>query len=106
MRIATLFAAGDDGVAGQAAGLQDGGVDDRPQLLRRQRNVVINRRRSRLIFAARSTCMASAMPTSAMTSAALIFFTSAGGLDLALGEEASGLGFDADAQPRQFGRQA
>ena len=41
VRVAALSAAGDDCVAGKSAGLEDGGVDDGPQLLRRHQHIMV-----------------------------------------------------------------
>ena len=62
--------------------------------------------RSRPIFDARNTCIASAMPTSAIISAAEIFLTSAADLISRSGKKIPGAGFDTDAEFFQFGCQS
>ena len=105
MRIAALPSAGHDGVGGQPAGLEDGGVDNRPQLFRSERIAVVNQTAFSVRFARTQSLDAFCQADFSHHQGGADFFHFLGRLDCAFGEKQAAPGLHADFHLLQFARQ-
>jgi hypothetical protein len=106
VRIAALASAGDDGVGGQAASLDDGGVDDGAELFRSERVTVVEEAAFAVDLADLESLDALGQPDFGHHQGGADFLYFGGALDLALGKEGTVPGLDLDLELAQFSSEA